>query len=157
MVIKSELKLHDTWNDSLSDPNSQSYAQLKEQLEAAMNITFCTNQISIYTCHVKITGFTEGSINVLFEIIKTEPAGGLPTVAEILASMNEAIASGGIAGFAVDESSVKISKILCFFANISHSSLSKAKLPFFLSCALSLAYCVDIICESLRAFIIFID
>ena len=109
MVIISELKLHDTWNDSLSDPNSQSYAQLKEQLEAAMNITFCIDQIIPDTCHVKVTGFTEGSINVQFEIIIIEPSGSLPTVAEILASLNEAIASDGIAGFNVEESSVTIS------------------------------------------------
>ena len=93
----------------MSNPNSQTFAELKEDLEAAMNITFCTNQINPHTCHVHVTGFREGSINVLFEIIKTEPAGSLPTVAEILASMNEAIASDGIAGFALDESSVTIS------------------------------------------------
>ena len=109
MLIKSELKINDEWNANLGDSNSQTFADLKEQLEAAMNITFCTDQIIPDTCHVKVTGFTEGSINVQFEIIIIEPSGSLPTVAEILASLNEAIASDGIAGFNVEESSVTIS------------------------------------------------
>ena len=63
------------------------------------------------SCSVEVTGFSEGSINVFFIIIRIELKAFLPTVAEILFEMQTSIAeSDGIGDFEVDEKSIKISK-----------------------------------------------
>ena len=66
-----------------------------------------------------MTGFSEGSINVFFFIIRIELVGFLPTVAEILADIRLAIVvasgiDGTIGEFEIDEESVKISKLIDF-------------------------------------------
>ena len=66
-----------------------------------------------------MTGFSEGSINVFFFIIRIELASFLPTVAEILADIRLAIVvasgiDGTIGEFEIDEESVKISKLIYF-------------------------------------------
>ena len=120
MVVKFEAELKITnipWNDSLSNPDSQTFKERKEDLEAEMDKIFCkeSNQTAKNmnnSCHTEVTEFTEGSINVIFFIIRIESAQLLPTIADTLASMQEEIVqSGGLIGdYAVNETSVKISK-----------------------------------------------
>jgi hypothetical protein len=69
MVIESELKITNIpWNDSLSNPNSQLFVEMKAQLEMDMGNAFCNNSmvnrmsckqstmfcsIVYYTSHIK--------------------------------------------------------------------------------------------------------
>ena len=120
MAVKfeSELKITNIpWNDSLSNPDSEMFKERKEDLEAEMDKTFCieSNQTAKNvnsSCHTEVTGFTEGSINVIFFIIRIELKQLMPTIADILASMQEEImqSGGSIGDYAVNETSVKISK-----------------------------------------------
>ena len=115
---ESELKITNIpWNDSLSNPDSEIFKDRKEDLEAEMDKTFCkeSNQTEKNTnnsCHTEVTEFTEGSINVIFFLIRIESKQLMPTTADILAGMQEEIIqSGGFIGdYAVNETSVKISK-----------------------------------------------
>ena len=115
---ESELKITNIpWNDSLSNPDSEIFKDRKEDLEAEMDKTFCkeSNQTEKNTnnsCHTEVTEFTEGSINVIFFLIRIESKQLMPTMADILAGMQEEIIqSGGFIGdYAVNETSVKISK-----------------------------------------------
>ena len=77
MVIESQLKITNiAWNDSLNDPNSQIFQDLKLNLEIEFDKTFCNNSDNInidngnITCYTKVIGFSEGSINAKFEIIR---------------------------------------------------------------------------------------
>ena len=115
MAVESELKITNVpWNDSLSDTNSTEFVQLKDQLEAEMDMAFCNSTSSVNDnadCYTEVTGFTEGSINVIFIIIRIEVFKFLPAIDEILADMQIAVAtSGGIGNFEVEESSVIVSK-----------------------------------------------
>ena len=120
MAVESELKITNVpWNDSLSDTNSTEFVQLKDQLEAEMDMAFCNSTSSVNDnadCYTEVTGFTEGSINVIFIIIRIEVFKFLPAVDEILADMQIAVAtSGGIGNFEVEESSVIVSKFLLLY------------------------------------------
>ena len=115
MAVKfeSELKITNIpWNDSLSNPYSEMFKERKEDLEAEMDKTFCKAKNVNHSCHTEVTEFTEGSINVIFFIIRIESEQLMPTTADMLASMKEEIVqSGGLIGdYAVNETSVKISK-----------------------------------------------
>ena len=117
IVVESELKITNVpWDDSLSNPNSTSYTELKEQLEIDMDKTFCkgsetTKTQSNSSCHTEVSGFTKGSINILFLIIRIDHTEDvLPTEEEILSNLQEAIVSDGIGNFSVSETSLIISK-----------------------------------------------
>ena len=123
MAIESELKITNVpWNDSLSDTNSTEFVQLKDQLEAEMDMAFCNSTSSVNDnadCYTEVTGFTEGSINVIFIIIRIEVFKFLPAVDEILADMQIAVAnSGGIGDFEVEESSVIVSKFFYYTQSV---------------------------------------
>ncbi|XP_078312891.1 uncharacterized protein LOC111102138 [Crassostrea virginica] len=70
VVFNGALSLNQSWNATLSDPNSPMFqnlsAQLKEELLASL-IKALGNEFF----DVKILGFREGSINVIFKIIMT--------------------------------------------------------------------------------------
>ena len=117
VVVKFEAELKITnvpWNDSLSNPDSEMFKERKKDFEAEMDKTFCkeSNQTLNNSCNCEVTEFTEGSINVIFVIIRIESKQSMPTVADILSSMKEEIVqSGGFIGdYAVNETSVKISE-----------------------------------------------
>ena len=116
--FEAELKITNIpWNDSLSNPDSEMFKERKKDFEAEMDKTFCkesnqTAQNMNNSCNCEVTEFTEGSINVIFFIIRIESKQLMPTVADILSSMKEEIVqSGGFIGdYAVNETSVKISE-----------------------------------------------
>ena len=123
--VESELKITSSpWNESLSDPSSDMFVEMKEDLEEKMDKAFCNNTDTTVshgndTCHTEVTGFSEGSINVFFFIIRIELKQFLPSVAEILADIQLAIVvnsgiDGTIGEFEIDEESVKISKLIYF-------------------------------------------
>ena len=69
------------------------------------------------SCHTEVSGFTEGSINILFLIIRIDQGDDvLPTEEEILSDLQEAIVSDGIGNFTVNEKSLIISR---YFSQIS--------------------------------------
>ena len=113
--FEAELKITNIpWNDSLSNPDSEMFKERKKDFEAEMDKTFCkeSNQTLNNSCNCEVAEFTEGSINVIFFIIRIESKQSMPTVADILSSMKEEIVqSGGFIGdYAVNETSVKISE-----------------------------------------------
>ena len=123
--VESELKITSSpWNESLSDPSSDMFLEMKEDLEEKMDKAFCNNTDTTVShgndsCHTEVTGFSEGSINVFFFIIRIELKQFLPSVAEILADIQLAIVvnsgiDGTIGEFEIDEESVKISKLIYF-------------------------------------------
>ena len=123
MAVESELKITNVpWNDSLSDTNSAEFVQLKDQLEAEMDMAFCNSTSSVNDnadCYTEVTGFTEGSINVIFIIMRIEVFKFMPAVDEILADMQIAVAtSGGIGDFEVEESSVIVSKFFYYTQSV---------------------------------------
>ena len=111
MVITSQLKITNVpWNDSLSNPSSELFIEMKEQLEMDLDTAFC-NKPNTISCHSGVLAFTEGSINVLFEIMNTiEENDLLPNQSAILADMQESIISVGIGTFTVNETSLMIGK-----------------------------------------------
>ena len=117
MVFEGELKITNIpWNDSLNDPESKAYMDLKSDLEDNMDKSFCskpsiTNESDNSTCYTRVTGFSEGSVNVFFLIIKIEVANSLPILSEDLTSILEALNSVGLGEFIVDKTSVKIGNI----------------------------------------------
>ena len=117
MVFEGELKITNIpWNDSLTDPESKAYMDLKSDLEDDMDESFCskpskTNESENSTCHTRVIGFSQGSINVFFLIIKSEVANSLPILSEVLTTMLEALNSVGLGEFIVDKTSVKIGNI----------------------------------------------
>ena len=123
--VESQLKITSSpWNESLSDPSSDMFVEMKEDLEEKMDRAFCNKTDTTVShandsCHTEVIGFSEGSINVFFFIIRIELKQFLPTVAEILADIQLAIlVSAGIEDtigeFDIDEESVKISKLINF-------------------------------------------
>ena len=123
--VESELKITSSpWNESLSDPSSDMFVKMKEDVEEKMDKAFCNNTDTTVShgndsCHTEVTGFSEGSINVFFFIIRIELKQFLPSVAEILADIKLAIVvnsgiDGTIGEFEIDEESVKISKLIDF-------------------------------------------
>ena len=123
--VESQLKITSSpWNESLSDPSSDMFVEMKEDLEEKMDRAFCNKTDTTVShvndsCHTEVTGFSEGSINVFFFIIRIELKQFLPTVDEILADIQLAIVvwdgiPGTIGEFGIDEESVKISKFIDF-------------------------------------------
>ena len=81
--------------------------------------TFCNNSenVNIYdngnvTCYTKVIGFSEGSINVKFEIIRIFLMDAMPLADEIFTEMEEIIVSDGIGNFEVDETSFELRKYI---------------------------------------------
>ena len=74
MVIDSELKITDVeWSNDLNDPESEMYIEMQNDFEKEMELILCdevNSTIQNDTCSVQVTGFTEGSVNVLFSLIK---------------------------------------------------------------------------------------
>jgi hypothetical protein len=76
--VEFELKLtNGSWNDKLSDSNSAAFLKLKKDLEEQFNQVFCDEPDAIVsqlndTCRTEVTGFSEGSINVFFLLIRIE-------------------------------------------------------------------------------------
>ena len=58
------------------------------------------------------TGFTEGSVNVIFKVITIEEVDSVPTEEEVLSTIQDTIVSKDkkIGDFVVDETSVVVSK-----------------------------------------------
>ena len=137
MVVSSELEITSVvWTDSLSNPNSQKFIDMKAQLELVMDAAFCNDPTSIIIlinnetikrCYTEVSSFTEGGlnnvmsrsmsglsmsngINVQFELHIIEPADSLPLQDEIMANMLGAINSTGMGNFSVDANSLVISK-----------------------------------------------
>ena len=137
MVGSSELEITNVvWTDSLSNPNSQKFIDMKAQLELGMDAAFCNDSTSIIIlnnnettkrCYTEVSSFTEGGstnvmsrsmsglsmsngVNVQFELHIIEPADSLPLQDEIMANMLGAINSTGMGNFSVDANSLVISK-----------------------------------------------
>ena len=63
------------------------------------------------SCHTKVSAFTEGSINVFFELNEMiEVIDSYPSDSEILADMKESIKTTGIGNFVINETSLMTSK-----------------------------------------------
>ena len=63
------------------------------------------------SCHTKVSAFTEGSINVFFELNEIiEVIDSYPVDSEILADMKESIKTPGIGNFVINETSLMTSK-----------------------------------------------
>ena len=135
MVIACEMEITNIlWNDSLSDPNSQKFIDMKAQLEFGMDAAFCNDSTSIIinnettkSCYTEVSSFTEGGsnnvvsrsmnglsmsngVNVQFELHIIEPEGSLPLQDEMMADMLGAINSTGMGNFSVNANSLVISK-----------------------------------------------
>ena len=98
------------WNDSLSNPSSELFIEMKGQLDMDLDTAFC-NKPNTISCHAEVLSFSEGSINVLFEVMNTiEVVDFQPNQSAILADLQESIISIGIGNFTVDETSLTIGK-----------------------------------------------
>ena len=88
--VEFELKItNGSWNDKLSDSNSEAFLKLKTDLEEEFQKAFCDEPdttVSQVTdsCRTEVTGFSEGSINVFFLIIRTQLKQFLLGVAQLL-------------------------------------------------------------------------
>ena len=104
------------WNDSLNDPNSEIFQDLKLNLETELDKTFCNYSENVrngngnITCYTKIIGFNEGSINVKFRIIRIVSMDAMPSADKIFTEMEEILVSNGIGNFEVDETSFELRK-----------------------------------------------
>ena len=137
MVVSSELEITSVvWTDSLSNPNSQKFIDMKAELELGMDAAFCNDSTSIIIlnnnettkrCYTEVSSFTEGGstnimsrsmsglsmsngVNVQFELHIIEPADSLPLQDEMMDDMLGAINSTGMGNFSVDANSLVISK-----------------------------------------------
>ena len=94
--------------------------EMKTQLEIELNDAFCNKSMVTggvsENCHTKVSAFTEGSINVLFQIneIVEMSSNSMPTDSHILTNMQQTMLSGGIGNYAINDSSVIISKFIIF-------------------------------------------
>ena len=72
--VEFELKItNGSWNDKLSDSNSEAFLKLKTNLEEEFNKAFCDEPDTVTdSCRTEVTGFSEGSINVFFLLIRIE-------------------------------------------------------------------------------------
>ena len=126
VVIDSELKITDVeWSNDLNDPESEMYIEMQNDFEEDMELILCDEVNSTLqndTCSVQVTGFTEGSVNVLFSLIKIvlEILEIEKDDADILAEMAEKISTKGMKKFKVDEKSLKISKLTLFLYRLIH-------------------------------------
>ena len=138
MVVEAEIKLMEPWNESLSDSTSDVFNGMKKIVEEELDIAFCyeasseegsgTNDEgspetidhhhSNSTCHTEVTEFSEGSILVMFQVIRIELVGLLPKVAEIMSDMKAAVSDGFLGQFPIDQASMKISKYILIFFSI---------------------------------------
>ena len=68
------------------------------------------------SCRTEVTGFSEGSINVFFLLIRTELKQFFRGVSQLLAEVKKAISETGgfIGGFEIDTESVKSSRFFIF-------------------------------------------
>ena len=137
MVVSSELEITNRlWTDSLSNPNSTEFIDMKAQLELGMDAAFCDDSTSINilnnnettkSCYTEVSSFAEGGannvmsrsmnslstgngVNVQFELHIIEQADSLPLQDEMMADMLGAINSTGMGNFSVDANSLVISK-----------------------------------------------
>ena len=117
ITVESELKITNVpWNSNLSDSNSHAFIEMKIQVEKELDKAFCKKSIVengvSKGCHVEVFGFSEGSVNVWFQINEvTELVGdNMPTDAQTLSNMQQSLALGGLGNYAVNQSSVTISK-----------------------------------------------
>ena len=135
MVVSSELEITNRpWTDSLSNPISQEFIDMKAQLEMGMDAAFCNDSTSIIinnettkSCYTEVSSFTEGGsnnvisrsvnslstsngVNVQFELHIIEQADSLPLQDEMMADMLGAINSTGMGNFSVNANSLVISK-----------------------------------------------
>ena len=113
IVVEGQLKLMESWDENLSDETSDAFIEMKKTVEEEMDKLFCNDTGSTNnTCHTEVTGFSNGSINVMFIIIRIEFIEFLPTVAEILIHMKDALheADGFLGQYSVDKESVELSK-----------------------------------------------
>ena len=128
VIVESEFKITNVpWNNNLSDPNSQTFMEMKTQLETELENVFCNKSMvtgkESESCSIKVLGFTEGSINVLFQIndVVEISVNSLPNDAQILSNMQQKI-SEGIGNYVISENSTSISKkILNFGKDIGSS------------------------------------
>ena len=80
--------------------------------------TFCNNSENInsdngnITCYTKVIEFSEGSINVKFEIIRIVLMDTMPSADDIFTEMEEIIVSNGIGNFEIDETSFELRKYI---------------------------------------------
>ena len=121
MVIESELKITDVeWNNNLTDPDSEMYLEMQNNLEEDMTEVFCDDENSTFamvandTCSIEVTNFTEGSVIVHFFLTKMELNSTMQNKADsdFLAEMGEKINKKGLKKFKVDKKSLKISKCI---------------------------------------------
>ena len=75
------------------------------------NISLKVNIRNTTSCHTKVSAFTEGSINVFFELNEIiEVIGSYPNDSEILADMKDSLKTSGIGNFVINETSLMTSK-----------------------------------------------
>ena len=119
--IESELKITDVeWSDNLTDPNSEMYLEMQNDLEGDMTDVFCDDENSTFamvdndTCSIEVTNFTEGSVIIQFFLTKMELNSTLQKKADsdFLAEMGEKMNKKGLKKFKVDKRSLKISKYI---------------------------------------------
>ena len=119
--IESELKITDVeWSDNLTDPDSEMYLDMQNELEGDMTDVFCDDENSTFamvdndTCSIEVTNFTEGSVIIQFFLTKMELNSTLQKKADsdFLAEMGEKMNKKGLKKFKVDKKSLKISKYL---------------------------------------------
>ena len=123
--MEFELKLtNGSWNDKLSDKKSAEYLKLKKKLEEQFDQVFCDKPDATVSqlndsCRTQVTGFSEGSINVFFSLIRTELKQFLRGVSQLLAEVKQAISEigGFIGGFEIDKDSVKTSMYYHLYSN----------------------------------------
>ena len=76
--MEFELKLtNGSWDDKLSEKNSAAYLKSKKNLEEQFDQVFCDKPDATVSqlnnsCRTQVTGFSEGSINVFFLLIRIE-------------------------------------------------------------------------------------
>ena len=106
--IESELKITDVeWSDNLTDPDSEMYLEMQDDLEGDMTDVFCDDENSTFamvandTCSIEVTNFTEGSVIVHFSLTKMELNSTLQKKADsdILAEMGEKMNKKGLKKF----------------------------------------------------------
>ena len=120
--MEFELKMtNGSWNDKLSDSNSEAFLELKKNLEEEFDKAFCdepdtTASHMTDSCRIEVTGFSEGSINVFFLLIRTELKQFFQGVSQLLAEVKQAISETGgfVGGFEIDTESVKTSRFFYF-------------------------------------------
>ena len=116
-MIESELKITDIdWSDNLTNPDSEMFLEMQDDLEEEMTLLFCDEANSTFelvendTCSVEVTNFTVGSVIVGFSLTKLELSSEVEEEADELDRMREKISKKGMKKYKVDKESLKISK-----------------------------------------------